>query len=478
LRSFTFEVSAGRRPTGVGDATGANARSVDGHDRELARSPLRGRSSRRRAKRPAPEDQSNGASAHAVTDGATPLSAEAVSQRAITANRTHDYTGEELESSATVAPMTAVAPALPQSEIPRIARGHAGAAPRRVIPSWIVSLGTHVVAASLLATVTLATVDPPLELETWISSAEPDELDFANVDLPSATDVGQPTANDVPAQLIDPGAAPLGNVSTESPFDGIATAPGIFGPNDGNGPGGPKGNGFGPFGEIGQLFGQGGQGMARFGTGLGGEPTAKFFGQEIEGSRIVFVLDNSGSMQGGRLETVIAELLRCVDSLAKDQEFYVIFHSDAIYPLFYPDPVPRYIKPTDANKKLLARWLDTVELCLGDSIDQALAAAEMIEPDAVFLLSDGRIQSEKKYRYLAANGARNFPIHTFAVGLGSSAAGRRNLETIAGANGGEFRESEIPAEMKDLARRKPRPYHAEIPGQVWGRNVKPFRPRG
>ncbi len=192
----------------------------------------------------------------------------------------------------------------------------------------------------------------------------------------------------------------------------------------------------------------------------------------------MFVLDNSGSMQNGRLETVIAELLRCVDSLRDDQEFYVIFHSDAVYPLFYPDPVDRYLRPTKANKRMLARWLDTVELCLGDSVDEAIAMAAMIEPDTVFLLSDGRIQGNKAIRFLLAGETRNFPIHTFAVGMGGSVAGRRNLAEVADANGGEFRESEIPDEMRDLARREMRPYHSEQPGPVWGRRVKPFRPRG
>jgi hypothetical protein len=226
------------------------------------------------------------------------------------------------------------------------------------------------------------------------------------------------------------------------------------------------------------VFGESGAGLTTFDTGLGEAPIAKFFGQEIEGRRIVFVLDNSGSMQGGRLETVIAELLRCVDSLRQDQQFYVIFHSDMVYPLFYPDPVDRYIRPTPANKRALARWLETVELCLGDSVDEALAIAQMIEPNAVFLLSDGRIQGDKTIRFLLDGRQRNFPIHTFAVGMGGSVAGRRNLADVAAANGGEFRESEIPEEMRDLARRKLRPYHSERPGPVWGRQVKPFRPRG
>jgi hypothetical protein len=35
----------------------------------------------------------------------------------------------------------------------------------------------------------------------------------------------------------------------------------------------------------------------------------------------------------------------------------------------------------------------------------------------------------------------------------------------------------VPAEMRELARRNPRPYHREGPGPIWGRNVKPRRGR-
>jgi hypothetical protein len=99
----------------------------------------------------------------------------------------------------------------------------------------------------------------------------------------------------------------------------------------------------------------------------------------------------------------------------------------------------------------------------------------MIEPDTVFLLSDGRIQGDKKIRYLLDGRSRNFPVHTFAVGMNSSVAGRRNLQQIADANRGKFSESEIPPEMRDLSRERLRPYHNETPGPVWGRNVKPFK---
>lgn len=335
----------------------------------------------------------------------------------------------------------------------------------RALPICTASFGLHILVLVVLAAVTIAAAELPDELLLTVGPPPVEEFLLSEADFETSepTDQFDVVADEIPGELIDPGMASLGELATTASLaDASATgeptvAAGTLG------------------GDLGALFGESGAGLAEFDAGLGGAPTAKFFGSEIEGRRIVFVLDNSGSMQGGRLETVIAELLRCIESLNDDQEFYVIFQSDMVYPMLYPDSIDRYLRPTPANRKLLAEWLDTVELCLGDSVEDALAAAAMIEPDTVFLLSDGRIQGDKKFRYLLDGRTRNFPVHTFAVGMNSSVAGRRNLQQIADANGGKFSESEIPPEMRDLSRRQLRPYHNETPGPVWGRNVKPFK---
>jgi hypothetical protein len=322
---------------------------------------------------------------------------------------------------------------------------------------------------ALLATVSLATVVPAPELEMHFSPPPEEDIVFEEPPVEIEAEVGAIVADENPVELIDPGAAALGGFAGDTDLGSGLDILGDAGPS-----GAPGGGGL--LGELGSLLGdEGAAGTGSFDSGLGGAPTAKFFGAEIAGRRIVFVLDNSGSMQGGRLETVIAELLNCLDRLRDDQEFYIIFHSDIVYPMLYPDPIDRYLRPTEENKRMVADWLDTVELCLGDSVEEAIAVAAMIEPDTVFLLSDGRIQGDKKFRYLLNAETRNFPIHTFAVGMNSSVAGRKNLQMIADANGGNFTESEIPPEMRDLSREKLRPYHNETPGPIWGRQVKPFK---
>ena len=346
--------------------------------------------------------------------------------------------------------------------VPRASRS--ARRPQRALPIFTASFGIHALLLVVLAAAGIAVAQRPDDILLDMGPPPVEEflLSEVNFETVEPTDHVETIADEIPSELIDPGEASLGELAeTAALVDAEGENPTVAAGTLG--------------GELGALFGESGAGLAEFDAGLGGAPTAKFFGSEIEGRRIVFVLDNSGSMQGGRLETVNAELLRCIDSLRDDQEFYVIFHSDMVYPMLYPDPVARYLRPTEPNKRLLARWLDTVELCLGDSVEEAIAAAAMIEPDTVFLLSDGRIQGDKKIRYLLDGRSRNFPIHTFAVGMNSSVAGRRNLSQIADANGGKFSESEIPPEMRDLSRERLRPYHNETPGPVWGRKVKPFK---
>jgi hypothetical protein len=463
LRSFVLEVTA-RQPNGVADASDAAASPPNA---PTAQSVARRRRQPRTNSAPPSIESGAGPAQDAESAGAR---SDAAADASPAPQQPHAVSFAAKPTSVPKPAGSVVAPALVKST-----ELIAPAPTQRSLPAWFASLSVHLMMLALLATVSLATVDPPHELEMIFDSAPVAEMEEVVFEEPAepivdaTSDVGALVADDVPSEMIDPGTAAYGGFSLD---EGLGT--GLATPGDTAPIGTPGGGGL--LGEAGSLLGAGGGvGTGTFGSGLGGAPTAKFFGAEIAGRRIVFVLDNSGSMQGGRLETVIAELLNCLDRLRDDQEFYILFHSDVVYPMLYPAPIDRYLRPTDANKRMVAEWLDTVELCLGDSVEDAVNAAAMIEPDTVFLLSDGRIQGENKFRVLMNGNSRNFPIHTFAVGMNGSVAGRKNLQMIADANGGDFTESEISPEMRDLSRTNLRPYHNETPGHVWGRNVKPFK---
>jgi len=228
-------------------------------------------------------------------------------------------------------------------------------------------------------------------------------------------------------------------------------------------------------GEFGNLFGDAGTGIATEGEGLGAAATASFFGTKVEGDRIVYVLDNSGGMQRGRLETLIDELLKSIESLMPKQKFYIIFYSDALYPLFYPDAPQNFVRANDRNKKLLRRWLDTVEFCEGNVVDEAIEAALTIRPDVIYLLTDGNLdqtRDQHRMQFLTVGTGQRVPIHTFGMGTGKTKVSAQKLRQVAEANGGTFKAVEVSEEAKARAQEIKRPYREEKnPGPIWGRDL-------
>ncbi|MCC7475368.1 MAG: VWA domain-containing protein [Pirellulales bacterium] len=177
---------------------------------------------------------------------------------------------------------------------------------------------------------------------------------------------------------------------------------------------------------------------------------ALFFGARSQGDRFVFVIDNSSSMKGGRLEMARAELLRAVQALSPKQSFYVIFVSDRTYPMFYPNAEPELVPATPANIQRLAAWAPNAMLASGKSREliQAMDTAAALRPDAVYLLWDGDMRYSEKVRldvmtHLTAPNQWNFVVHTIGMGV-STAESEQNLTAIAQAHRGTYRRIPVP----------------------------------
>ncbi len=213
-----------------------------------------------------------------------------------------------------------------------------------------------------------------------------------------------------------------------------------------------------PLGEVGQLDAlpsELGTLMAGAGSPGGGKPggppgEAIFFGARSKGDRFVFVVDNSSSMKGGRLEVAITELLNTVNGLTPRQSFYVIFVSDQTYPMFFPDRSPDLVPATPPNKQRLTQWLPRAILASGNNREliKAMDMAAALQPHAVFLLWDGDMKYSDKVRlevmtHLTRPNVWNFTIHTLGMGVTSLDA-EQNLTTIAQAHGGTFRRVDVP----------------------------------
>lgn len=171
---------------------------------------------------------------------------------------------------------------------------------------------------------------------------------------------------------------------------------------------------------------------------------ASFFGAQADGNRFVFVIDSSGSMRGERWEALCKELVRAIKSLSPDQDFFVISFDAMAHPMFGAAP-PRgkFLKAVDKNVKRIQNWLLSIEHGRNTLPASAVGMAMKLEPDAIFLLSDGEIRDSTVVDLRIWNRKQDedgnvksiVPIRTVLL---HSLIGYETLETIARENGGTF----------------------------------------
>jgi von Willebrand factor type A domain len=168
---------------------------------------------------------------------------------------------------------------------------------------------------------------------------------------------------------------------------------------------------------------------------------AAFFGAYAEGKRFIFVLDSSRSMlQDDRWTYACNQLLDSLNGLQPEQEFYVIcFDVETSYLFNIPPKRAKFFKSEDNTLARVKRWLRSHELGRATMPAQALQNALSLEPDAIFLLSDGELQDDSVNMLRIINGFsssyRQIPIHTVHL---FSSEGRETLKLIARENSGTF----------------------------------------
>ena len=338
----------------------------------------------------------------------------------------------------------------------------------RDAPAWALSLGTHVVAILLLGLLTFATtIERPEYL--LANAADGDEFldEFSEVDLTPVeldttelevselelepTEVTEVSLSelDAPWEAADMGLSDLAPGLAALPTDAAVLMAGDAG---------------------GQPNASGGRGQEADGGGKPG--SARFFGARSAGDRFAFLVDNSGSMKDGRMETTLMELQNAIGAMSAKQSFYIIFFSDQAYPMFFPNSVEQMTPATRENKKLLAEWLPTVEMCVGGRLDEAIEMVEKLDPHVVYLLSDGDIGSTRTMQQLTQPSDRKFTIHTLGMTV-RNAEHASKLLAIAQANRGGFKPVGINQVAARMAQQRPIPYHNKGPGPVWGGKVRP-----
>ena len=188
---------------------------------------------------------------------------------------------------------------------------------------------------------------------------------------------------------------------------------------------------------------EGSEGGAKL-TAQKSKSRASFFGAHAEGNRFVFVIDSSGSMRGPRWEALCKELIRAIQSLSPDQDFFVISFDSMAHPMFgNAPPKGKFLKAIKKNVELVQNWLRSIKHGRRTFPASAVGIAMKLEPDAIFLLSDGEISDSTVEDLRVWNRKKDVegtvvalvPIHTVLL---HSQIGFATLEAIARENGGTF----------------------------------------
>lgn len=161
--------------------------------------------------------------------------------------------------------------------------------------------------------------------------------------------------------------------------------------------------------------------------------SAKFFGVTAAGRKFVFVLDISGSMQGDRFARARYELRKSLAKIREHQSYSVLFYNGNLFSFTQEELVPG----TKENLKRANRWIEKVR-CNGNTNPvPAIALALQLEPDAIFLLTDGEFHGNELAQsyHLHEQSGLSIPIHTFGF---VNRAGEPGLKALAERTNGYY----------------------------------------
>lgn len=171
--------------------------------------------------------------------------------------------------------------------------------------------------------------------------------------------------------------------------------------------------------------------------------SASFFGVGAQGTKFVFVVDRSGSMEDNYRWTMAKrELKEAILGLTEDQEFYVFLYSEKTMG-FRAGKGPKLMKASPDNKADVFKWLDGHQP-EGDTRPwKSVRLSLRLRPDAIFFLSDGELRDDTVIRLRKTNKEKTvrgekigkIPLHTVSLGRGF---GAQTMKLIADENEGTF----------------------------------------
>ena len=181
----------------------------------------------------------------------------------------------------------------------------------------------------------------------------------------------------------------------------------------------------------------------------------RFVGTSGAGKRIVFVIDASAAMGGGR-QTPLAharkELAFSFQDLNESQRFQVVYFNEGTNTL-PTEGVDVMIPVSPSNLKRAHTFLETVTGTGRGNPSDALLKAISLKPDLIFFLSDeNAVQLDDAQIEFVKQRANGIPIHGVQIGIGMEPDIAPPVKILASACGGRFQW--VNASLHNLARLK------------------------
>lgn len=159
-------------------------------------------------------------------------------------------------------------------------------------------------------------------------------------------------------------------------------------------------------------------------------PGAEFFGIRSAGRRFVFLIDSSASMQDGKDVAARRELVESVKRMSEDMELEVMFFTDTVTRAFGK------FKSLHDKDEVINKINNANPLIGGTRVMPALKESIAMNPDAIFLLTDGVFLEGDICHQVNAINTNGISINTIAF---VNRSAESVLKKVAADSGGDYR---------------------------------------
>lgn len=172
---------------------------------------------------------------------------------------------------------------------------------------------------------------------------------------------------------------------------------------------------------------------------LGEKANVEFFGVQGTGTKFVYLVDYSASMNGGPLAAAKQQMIESLQSLDEVHQFQIIFFNASAQP-FTIDGRQRIAFATDQNKRMAERLLRGVSAHGGTDRPNALSTALRLGPDVIFFLTDADspMSAVELQDVARENWRHHASICTIEFGRGPDPKRYNFLKALAEKTGGQY----------------------------------------